>query len=462
MGRILRGLSMPPVPEPLNRANTMATTAVADAIGTSSNAEFMSLAKEVLPSGTFGNMIADVVVREGRAGRVWDEDGREYVDYVLGSGPMLVGHAHPEVTEAAQKQVALGTTFFATNRHGILLAEEIVDAVPCAESVRYVCSGTEADMYAMRLARAFTGKDKLLKFEGGYHGMSDYSLMSLAPKRENPFPFPVPDSPGIPKSVESEMLIAPFNDLEYATQLVIAHKDELAGIIVEPFQRLLPPVPGFLAGLRKLTEEHGILLIFDEVVTGFRLAYGGAQEFYGITPDICTLGKACGGGFPLAVVAGRADIMALFDRERAPNGKFMTQIGTLSGNPVAAAAGLATLKILKRPGAYEKIFATGRELMDSLDAEFRAAGIAARIVGIEPMFDVVFATGAMNNYRDLQRGNAALAKQFNMLLRERGIFKTDSKYYISLAHSRDDIELTKKAWKSAIQELLKLPGVPKL
>ena len=440
----------------------MATIEVADAVGADSNSAFMSLAKKVLPSGTYGNMIADVVIREGRAGHVWDEDGREYVDYVLGSGPMLVGHAHPEVTAAAQSQVALGTTFFATNRHGILLAEEIVDAVPCAEAVRYVSSGTEADMYAMRLARAFTGKDKLLKFEGGYHGMSDYGLMSLAPKRENPFPFPVPDSPGIPKSVEKEMLVAPFNDLEYVTALVSAHKNELAGIIVEPFQRLLPPAPGFLAGLRKLTQDNGLLLIFDEVVTGFRLAYGGAQAYYGVTPDICTLGKACGGGFPLAVVAGRADIMSLFDRARAPEGKFMTQIGTLSGNPVAAAAGLATLRILKQPGAYERLFATGRELMTALEAEFRSAGIAAQVVGIEPMFDVVFATGPMRNYRDLQRGNADIARQFNLLLRARGIFKTDSKYYISLAHSREDIELTKAAWKSAIQELLKLPGVPRL
>jgi len=203
---------------------------------------------------------------------------REYVDFLLGSGPMLVGHAHPEVTEAAQAQIARGTTFFANNRLGIELAEAIVDAVPCAEQVRFVSSGSEADLYAMRAARAFTRKDKILKFEGGYHGMSDYSLMSLAPKRSGNFPAAVPDSAGIPKSVRDDMLIAPFNDAEAVADLVHEHKGELAGVIVEPFQRIIPPAPGFLAALRKITADNGIPLIFDEVVTGFRLAYGGATE----------------------------------------------------------------------------------------------------------------------------------------------------------------------------------------
>src|SRR5579863_5063882 len=203
-------------------------------------------AKRVLPGGTFGNMAGDVVIREGRGGRVWDENGKEYVDFLLGSGPMLVGHAHPEVTAAAQARVAQGTTFFANNRWGIELAEAIVAAVPCAEQVRFVSSGSEADLYAMRAARAFTKRDKVLKFEGGYHGMSDYSLMSLAPKRSGNFPAPVPDSAGIPKSVRDDMLIAPFNDAEAVADLVREHRDELAGVILEPFQRIIPPQPGFL------------------------------------------------------------------------------------------------------------------------------------------------------------------------------------------------------------------------
>src|SRR5690349_8079539 len=270
-------------------------------------------AKRVLPGGSFGNFSADIVIREGRGGRVWDESGKEYVDFLLGSGPMLVGHAHPEVTAAAQAQIAKGTTFFANNRKGIELAEAIVAAVPCAEQVRFVSSGSEADLYAMRAARAYTRRDKILKFEGGYHGMSDYSLMSLAPKRSGNFPLPVPDSAGIPKSVRDEMIIAPFNDADAVADLVHEHRDELAAVIVEPLQRIIPPEPGFLAALRKITAENGIPLIFDEVVTGFRLAYGGAQEYYGVVPDLCTLGKVIGGGFPLGPIACGDEIRQRFD-----------------------------------------------------------------------------------------------------------------------------------------------------
>src|SRR5438093_2070641 len=212
-------------------------------------------AKRVLPGGTFGNFPSEVVIREGRGGRVWDEGGREYVDFLLGSGPMLVGHAHPEVTAAVRERVAQGTTFFANNRWGIELAEAIVEAVPCADQVRFVSTGSEADLYAMRAARAFRKRDKILKFEGGYHGMSDYSLMSLAPKRSGNFPMPVPDSAGIPKSVRDDMIIAPFNDAAAVEALVREHKGELAGVIVEPFQRIIPPAPGFLEEVRKITAE---------------------------------------------------------------------------------------------------------------------------------------------------------------------------------------------------------------
>ena len=283
--------------------------------------ELAATARRVLPGGGFGNVSHEIIIAEGRGGRVWDVSGNEYIDYLLGSGPMIVGHAHPEVVEVVQQVAAKGTTFFANNAYGIRLAAEIVDAVPCAEKVRFVSTGSEADAYAMRLARAYKKRDKILKFEGGYHGMSDYGLMSLAPKRAGNFPQPIPDSAGIPKSVRDEVLVAPFNDLETVASLVREHKDELAGIIVEPFQRLIPPKPGFLEGLRKLTEENGLVLIFDEVVTGFRFAYGGAQAYYGVTPDICTLGKAIGGGFPLAAIAGRADIMAHFDKRRGGRGR---------------------------------------------------------------------------------------------------------------------------------------------
>jgi glutamate-1-semialdehyde 2,1-aminomutase len=414
--------------------------------------DLIKTAKRVLPGGTFGNFSSDIVIREGRGGRVWDEGGKEYVDFLLGSGPMLVGHAHPEVTAAAHARIALGTTFFANNRYGIELAEAIVEAVPCAEQVRFVSTGSEADLYAMRAARAFTRRDKILKFEGGYHGMSDYSLMSLAPKRSGNFPQPVPDSAGIPRSLRDEILVAPFNDLDVVGSLVREHKDDLAGIIVEPLQRIIPPAPGFLEGLRRITAENGILLIFDEVVTGFRLAYGGAQEYYGVVPDLCTLGKVIGGGFPLAI-AGRADVMAHFDRGAVGDDGFLMQIGTLSGNPVAAAAGLATLEILKRPGAYEGLFATGRELMGTLTDLLKRSGLAAQVTGEPPLFDAVFSAEPVIDYRGTLRGDADIMRRFNALLRDRGILKGESKYYVSLAHTSEDVRHTRDAWASALDRL---------
>jgi len=418
--------------------------------------ELIETAKRVLPGGTFGNVPAEIVIREGRGGRVWDESGNEYVDFLLGSGPMLVGHAHPEVTAAVEAQIPKGTTYFANNRQGIALAEAIVEAVPCADKVRFLCTGTEADLYAMRAARAFRKRSKIMKFEGGYHGMSDYALMSLAPKRPGNSSRPLPDSAGIPESVRDEMLIAPFNDVEATQSLIREHKDELAGVIVEPFQRIIPPAPGFLQALRKMTAEHGIPLIFDEVVTGFRLAYGGAQEYYGVTPDLCTLGKVIGGGFAVAAVAGREEIMAHFDRATKGDEDFLFQIGTLSGNPVGAVAGLTTLEILKRPGAYERIFATGRELMGLLRDALGRAGIPAKVTGEPPLFDIVFTSGEIRNYRDTLAGDAETMRQFNKLLRERGIMKGESKYYVSLAHTAEDIRFTKDAWADALDELVAL------
>ena len=414
---------------------------------------FVEKAKRVLPGGSFGNFPGEIVIREGRGGRVWDESGKEYVDFLLGSGPMLVGHAHPEVTVAAQARIAQGTTFFANNRYGIELAEEIVAAVPCADQVRFVSTGSEADLYAMRAARAFTKRDKILKFEGGYHGMSDYSLMSLAPKRPGNFPQPVPDSVGIPRSLRDEILVAPFNDLDVVTGLVREHKSELACVIVEPMQRILPHAPGFLEGLRKVTAENGVLLIFDEVVTGFRLAFGGAQEYYGVVPDLCTLGKVIGGGFPLAAIAGRADIMAHFDRGAVGDDGFLMQVGTLSGNPVAAAAGLATLEILKRPGAYDRLFATGRELKGALTELLKRNGLTAQVTGEPPLFDAVFTGEPVRDYRGTLRGDAEMLRRLNALLRERGILKGESKYYVSLAHTPEDIRQTCEAWTSAVEVL---------
>jgi glutamate-1-semialdehyde 2,1-aminomutase len=415
--------------------------------------DLVEQARRVLPGGSFGNMPAEVILKEGRGGRIFDEAGKEYVDFLLGSGPMFIGHAHPEVTAAVQAQVPLGTTFFGNNRHGIALAEAIVDAVPCAEQVRFVCSGTEADLYAMRAARAFRKRDKILKFEGGYHGMSDYALVSLAPKNPGNFPRGTLDSAGIPKSVADEMVVAAFNDIDMVRSLIEEQKDELAGVIVEPFQRLIPPKPGFLQALREVTAEHGIPLIFDEVVTGFRFAYGGAQEYYGVTPDVCTLGKIVGGGFALAAIAGRADIMKHFDRLAMTDEDFIFQVGTLSGNPVAAVAGLATLEVLKRPGTYEGVFANGRKLMDTLSELLKKHGFKAQVLGEPPLFDIVFTDQPIKDYRDTLKADAAILKRFNQALRARGIMKGESKYYVSVAHTQADIDHTIGAWEEALKEI---------
>jgi glutamate-1-semialdehyde 2,1-aminomutase len=410
----------------------------------------MDIARRVLPAASFGNLAGDIIIHSGLSGRVTDTDGREYVDFLLGSGPMFIGHRHPEVVQAVREQLDRGFTFFANNEHGIRLGAELVDAIACAEQVRFVSSGTEADAFAMRLARAYRGRDKIMKFEGGFHGMGDHSLMSWTPKRLGNFPQAEPSSAGIPRSVADDMIVAPFNDAEMAASLVHEHRNELAAVIVEPFQRLLPPRPGFLQALRKATKDAGVLLIFDEIVTGFRFAWGGAQEYYGVVPDVCTLGKIIGGGFPLAAIAGPAEIMGLFDRAKAGDEKFLPQVGTLSGNPVAAVAGLATLQVLKRPGTYERVFATGRKLMGALSGLLQETGLPGQMIGEPPLFDVFFATGDVADYRATLRADTAMMQRFNRRLRESGVLKGDSKMYMSVAHDAADIAQAVDAFTKAM------------
>jgi glutamate-1-semialdehyde 2,1-aminomutase len=418
-----------------------------------SQSEWAERARAVLPGGGFGNFDPSVFIREGRGARVTDEDGKDYVDYLIGSGPMLLGHGHPEVLEAIHEQLPKGMTFFANNAPGIELAEEICRAVPCAEQLRYVSSGGEADMYAMRLARAFTGRDKIVKFEGGYHGMSAEAQMSLAPTRMVNFPQAVPDSAGIPASVAAEMLIAPFNDPDYIRSLLAEHGDEVAAIIVEPLQRIIPPEPGFLQLLRAEADRHGIVLIFDEVVTGFRFAYGGAQELYGVTPDIATLGKIIGGGFPLAAIVGRADIMAHFDKGAVGADRWLMQLGTLSGNPVAAIAGLKSLEILRREGQYDRLRGLGQTVQGMIAEALDPTGIPYRIVGDPTLFEVVFTDTKPRDYRAVLTGNAARAKLYNDTLRAHGIFKSPGKTYPCLALTDDDLDITRKALRQAAEAL---------
>ncbi|MEM6620116.1 MAG: aminotransferase class III-fold pyridoxal phosphate-dependent enzyme [Pseudomonadota bacterium] len=414
--------------------------------------EWIARAGEVLPAAGFGNFDPGIVIARGEGSRVWDEDGREYVDYLIGSGPMLLGHGHPEVMEAVLEQLPRGMTFFANNAQGIALAEAIVEAVPCCEQVRFVASGGEADMYAIRLARAFTRRDKILKFEGGYHGMSAEAQMSLAPAVRVNFPQAVPDSAGIPRDVADGVLVAPFNDLA-AVEAMLDSRDDIAAIIVEPLQRIIPAEPGFLAGLRALCNRHGVLLIFDEIVTGFRLAYGGAQERYGVVPDICTLGKIIGGGFALAALGARSDIMDHFDKSRAGVDGWLMQLGTLSGNPVAAAAGLKTMEVLRRPGAYANLRATGRALMEIQSAALGARGIAHQMCGDETLFDVLFTEGPCRDYRTARHDDTTRNEVYNSVLRTEGIFKSPGKLYPSLAITAEDLARTETAVARAADAL---------
>ncbi len=415
--------------------------------------EWIDRAVEVLPAGGFGNFDPNIVIRDGEGSRVRDENGREYVDYLIGSGPMLLGHSHPEVLEAVLEQLPKGQTFFASNAAGIELAEEIVRAVPCVEQVRFLSSGSEADMYAMRLARAVTGRSRILKFEGGYHGMSAEAQMSLAPTRLVNFPEAVPDSAGIPDSLRAEMLVAPFNDIESVRSMVAEYGGEIAAVIVEPLQRIVPPLPGFLEALREECTKAGILLIFDEIVTGFRLAYGGAQEFYGVVPDICTLGKIIGGGFPLAAIGASKDIMKLFDRSQANETRWLMQVGTLSGNPVAAAAGLKTLEILRRNGQYDRLRQIGAAVQDRIAARLGTAGVTHQTVGDATLFDVVFIDRPPRNYRDVLKADANRTSAFNAVLRKNSVLRPPGKFYPSLSLTESDLQLTEDGVAAAAEAI---------
>ncbi|MEO1108520.1 MAG: aminotransferase class III-fold pyridoxal phosphate-dependent enzyme [Pseudomonadota bacterium] len=415
-------------------------------------AEWIDRANAVLPAGGFGNFDPGIIISRGEGSRVWDEDGNEYIDYLIGSGPMLLGHGHPEVMEAVLEQLPKGMTFFANNAKGIELAEAIIEAVPCCEQVRFVASGGEADMYAIRLARAYTGRDKILKFEGGYHGMSAEAQMSLAPSRQVNFPQAIPDSAGIPQGVADQMLIAPFNDLDAVETLLNEHGD-IAAIMVEPLQRIIPPMPGYLQGLRDLCDKHDVLLIFDEIVTGFRLAYGGAQERYGVTPDICTMGKITGGGFPLAALGASADVMKHFDKSQVGEGGWLMQLGTLSGNPVASVAGLKTMEILRRDGTYDRLRDIGARLQNMLADTLNEVGIAHQICGDVTLFDVYFTSSDCRDYRSAKHDDPKRNALFNDVLRAHGIFKSPGKLYPSLAITEADLEQTQYAIQQAVSAI---------
>ena len=414
----------------------------------------LELAAKRLPGGVLGTARhrddLAFVVKRAEGAHLWDWSGREYIDYLLGSGPNFLGHSHPAVVRAVTEQLTDGTTYFLVNEPAIRLADEICRAVPCAEQVRFTSTGGEATFFALRAARAFRHRDKIMKFEGGYHGSHDYAHMSQTPKSPKAFPAAMPDSAGIPHVLEGEVLIAPFNDLATVEALLAVHADSLAAVIVEPFQRVIPPREGFLAGLRKLTQRYGIVLIFDEVVTGFRFAYGGAQEAYGVTPDLATYGKIVGGGFPLAAVAGRADVMSGFDPRGEGTGAFVSQTGTLNGNPVASAAGLASLAELRKPGAYERVHGIGRSLMTGVSDLVKTLGITAQVVGHPTVFDIFFTDTPITDWRSTLTNDTAKLRRFNEACLRRGILKGASKIYVSCAHTEQDVERTLAVFREAL------------
>jgi glutamate-1-semialdehyde 2,1-aminomutase len=421
-----------------------------------SNAEMLKRAYQILPGNSLGTFYLpeghEFVIERGAGSKVYDVEGREYLDYVLGSGPMLVGHAHPDVVAAVKTQVDQGSTFYGVNDEAIRLGEKIVAASPCAEAIKFCSSGSEATFYALRLARAATGRDAILKFEGGYHGHHDHVMFSVTPQRLAPFPEPVADSAGIPEESRHHVLVAPFNDLEQTVAIMRRHKDDLAAVLVEPLSRMLAPKPGFLEGLREATRELGMILIFDEVVTGFRVAWGGAQQLYGVIPDLACYGKVVGGGMPLAAVAGKRDVMELANPRKKGSPDYTYMSGTLNGNPVAATAGLATLAILERPGTYERLRAVGDRLRTGLtDITVRLA-MPAQVLGTGPLANIYFSAEAVTDYRSSLKADSRIIQQLGRGLLERGIMTNlVAKLYISLVHSDADIDRT----LGAVEDTLK-------
>lgn len=413
----------------------------------SPNRELLDRAYQALPGASLGTFFLpsdrEFVVAKGEGAFVTDVQGRRYLDFIMGSGPMILGHAHPAVIGALINQVQKGNSYYALNEPSIELAEKMVRAIPCAEAVKFCSTGSEATFYALRLARAFTGRTKIVKFEGGYHGHHDYTMISTWPVRDLPYPQGEPDSAGIPQAAQDTVLIAPFNDLATTTALVEAEADNIAAVIVEPETRLITPEVGFLEGLRALTRRLGIVLIFDEMVTGFRVAYGGAQSLYSVVPDLATYGKIIGGGLPLAAIAGARNLLELSNPRRQKNGQSTYISGTLAGLPLAAAAGLAVLNELSKPGTYDRLNALGVRFRQGLEKAAKRHGVQAQVLGTGPMANIYFTDTPIRDYRTMRTENEPLKRNLRSYLLDNGVMThLGAKMYVSLAHSEANLEQT--------------------
>ena len=416
-------------------------------IKTTKSEEIFAAAQKLMPGGVSSPVRAfksvggqPIVFDRVKGAYIWDVDGNQYIDYVGTWGPAICGHAHPDVIKAVQEAAEKGTSFGAPSVLENVLAEMVIDAVPSIEMVRFVNSGTEACMAVLRLMRAFTQRDKIIKFEGCYHGHADMFLVKAG---SGVATLGLPDSPGVPKSATSNTLTAPYNDLEAVKALFEENPDEIAGVILEPVvgnAGFIPPDAGFLEGLRLITQEHGALLVFDEVMTGFRIAYGGAQERFDIKPDLTTLGKIIGGGLPVGAYGGRQDIMSMV----APAGP-VYQAGTLSGNPLAMTAGIKTLELLQKPGTYEYLDRITKKLADGMLQIAQETGHAACGGQISAMFGFFFTEGPVHNYEDAKKCDLLKFSRFHRGMLERGVYLAPSQFeagFTSFAHTEADIDRT--------------------